>query len=160
MLIFCWTRSGLSIFARHQSYCFFLAFAWKSLLGLVNTCKSLVSLERPCCALKGLVLGLLAEPNWAPGGPHSRGSPTEIKNSQIANVAVMDYGLCSYGLWIMEHWFLITPILPALLEILASIGRIPSISGDCRIDFLSSVIAYLKEVPFLQTKNQKAISQK
>ena len=68
-------------------------------------------------------------------------------------------------LWIMDNGALILDntiplLLATVLEILASIGRIQSISGDCQIDFLSSVIAYLKEVPFLQTKNQKAIRLK
>ena len=68
-------------------------------------------------------------------------------------------------LWIMDNGALILDntiplLLAALLEILASIGRIQSISGDCQNDFLYSVIVYLKEVPCPQTKNQTAISQK
>ena len=127
------------------------------------------SIASPWCAFKGLVVP------WRPGSRPPNGTQLGSRRATLSRISDRDQEFpdcqcCSYGLWIMQLWIMdngalildntIPLLLAALLEILASIGRIQSISGDCQNDFLYSVIVYLKEVPCPQTKNQTAISQK
>ena len=99
MLIFCWARSGLPIFARHQSFCFFSSFCLIIFVGLGY------SIASPWCAFKGLVVP------WRPGSRPPSGTQLGSRRATLSRISDRDQEFpdcqcCSYGLWIMQLWIM------------------------------------------------------